>query len=181
MKNFLLIVLCLCSLIITGNSCKKDKLTELEKLPPVTQTGANTFGCLVNGKAWIPEGYNGNGEPNPTKTFDVDSNGFSYVQIHAKQFKQNIQNGSFIILMDSLNSIGPHIIYTSKKQIGFGSYLFPGCGILPNDNIQFKTGELIVSKYDTINGIISGIFSMKIKPINCDTLFFTDGRFDIKL
>ncbi|MBS1557911.1 MAG: hypothetical protein JST69_04210 [Bacteroidetes bacterium] len=28
-------------------------LTELEKLPPATQTGKNTFGCLVNGKAVI--------------------------------------------------------------------------------------------------------------------------------
>ena len=36
--------------------CKKtDSLdAELAKLPPITQTGANTFGCLVNGKAVTP-------------------------------------------------------------------------------------------------------------------------------
>ena len=27
--------------------------TELEKLPPLTTTGENTFGCLVNGEAYI--------------------------------------------------------------------------------------------------------------------------------
>src|SRR5690606_10158538 len=27
--------------------------TELEKLPPATQEGKNTFGCLVDGKAWV--------------------------------------------------------------------------------------------------------------------------------
>lgn len=36
----------------------KPTKTELEKLPPITQIGANTFGCLINGKAWIPENEN---------------------------------------------------------------------------------------------------------------------------
>ena len=27
--------------------------TELEKLPPLTTTGENTFGCLVNGEALV--------------------------------------------------------------------------------------------------------------------------------
>lgn len=43
--------------------CKKTDSNsldaELAKLPPITQTGANTFGCLVNGKAFIPSGYDG--------------------------------------------------------------------------------------------------------------------------
>jgi hypothetical protein len=40
---------------------KKD----LEKLHSVTQTGANTFNCLVNGVAWLPNGTKQqNGEPN---------------------------------------------------------------------------------------------------------------------
>ena len=38
--------------------CKKTETSsldaELAKLPPITQTGANTFGCLVNGKAVTP-------------------------------------------------------------------------------------------------------------------------------
>ncbi|HYG02765.1 MAG TPA: hypothetical protein VD927_09980 [Chryseosolibacter sp.] len=43
---------------LTGcNGCKLDDpqpapKTELEKLPPATQEGKNTFGCLVNGMAW---------------------------------------------------------------------------------------------------------------------------------
>ena len=30
--------------------------TPLEQLPPATQTGANTFGCLVDGEVYIPKG-----------------------------------------------------------------------------------------------------------------------------
>ena len=29
-----------------------------DQLPPATQTGAGTFGCLVNGKPWTPSGNN---------------------------------------------------------------------------------------------------------------------------
>ncbi len=36
------------SLTLISASCKKEK-TGADGLPPATQTGANTFGCLVNG------------------------------------------------------------------------------------------------------------------------------------
>lgn len=40
-------------------ACKKDKASDpapvQPKLPPATQTGANTFGCYVNGKPFIQE------------------------------------------------------------------------------------------------------------------------------
>jgi hypothetical protein len=37
-------------------SCKKDEPKPEDALPPATQTGANTFGCLIDGKPWIPNG-----------------------------------------------------------------------------------------------------------------------------
>ena len=36
------------------SQCKKNDPTPLAQLPPATQTGANTFGCLVNGQVWLP-------------------------------------------------------------------------------------------------------------------------------
>lgn len=168
-------------LLLTAMSCKKNKDNQKDQLPPITQIGANTFGCLVNGKVYIPKGYNGTGMPNLKKIFDIGLNGFPYLQIDARQYDQNGQNGSLIINIDSLIGTGEYSIYTNKKQIGFGSYLIPACGILPNDDIQYKIGRILLTKYDLTSGIISGLFSFKIKPTNCDTLFFTDGRFDFKL
>lgn len=136
---------------------------------------------MVNSKVYIPKGYSGTGTPNPKKIFDIGLNGLPYLQIDARQYDdQKNQNGSFIINIDSLVGIGFYTIYTNKKQIGFGSYLIPACGILPNDDIQYKSGSIQVTKYDLSNGIISGLFNFKIKPSNCDTLIFTDGRFDFK-
>ena len=51
-----IIMLLVAMVMIT--SCKKTDTNsldaELAKLPPITQTGANTFGCLVNGRAVLP-------------------------------------------------------------------------------------------------------------------------------
>jgi hypothetical protein len=166
-------------------ACKKDKNTTdtVDQLPPATQIGANTFGCLVNGKVYIPKGSSGNGSPNPKKIYDIGLNGLPYMQINAGQYEQNNQIASFILGIDSLTSVGIHNVYTTRKQVGFGSTQFPNCGILADDNTQFKIGTITITKHELNpnSGIISGIFNFKIKINNCDTLFFTEGRFDFKL
>ena len=164
-------------------SCKKSNenfSTQQDILPPVTQIGANTFGCLVNGKIYIPRGYRGNGTPNPNIIYSLGLNGLPYLQIDAGQFEKNNQVASFVMNIDSLTSVGVYSIYTTKKQVGFGSALFPNCGTLPADTVQFKTGLINVTSYNLSNRIIAGTFNFKIKPYNCDTLFITEGRFDIK-
>ena len=44
--------------IISSAECKKHNLSEnpVDQLPPETQTGANTFGCLINGQIFLPKG-----------------------------------------------------------------------------------------------------------------------------
>ncbi|MEO7801559.1 MAG: hypothetical protein ABIR81_06155 [Ginsengibacter sp.] len=65
------IVLIFCFFLITA-SCKKNNTpTDEDQLPPATQTGANTFGCLINGKVWLPKGYSNTGTPNPKISFEI--------------------------------------------------------------------------------------------------------------
>jgi hypothetical protein len=52
MKKFLTFLL----LLIVA-SCSSDD-TNGNRLPPETQVGANTFGCLINGKTFIPRSGN---------------------------------------------------------------------------------------------------------------------------
>src|ERR1700704_854943 len=42
-------------ILLFGPQCRKNKSPE-EQLPPETQVGAGTFGCLVNGSAFKPKG-----------------------------------------------------------------------------------------------------------------------------
>jgi len=56
-------------LLLTQCSKCKDDPTPADPaagLPPATQTGANTFGCLINGQAYTPKGRVGLGD-----NFDV--------------------------------------------------------------------------------------------------------------
>ena len=53
MKTYLLLALAAASL--TATSCKKDDPES--SLPPATQEGKNTAGCLINGEQFVATGY----------------------------------------------------------------------------------------------------------------------------
>jgi hypothetical protein len=55
MKTLLKTTLLLaCSFLLISGSCKKEK-TGTDGLPAATQEGKNTFGCFINGKAFIAQ------------------------------------------------------------------------------------------------------------------------------
>lgn len=176
MKYLILIATCW---MLTGAGCKKQ-VDELSKLPPITQTGANTFGCLVNGKVFIPKGYSGRGTPNCRGIYDF-FNGRPYFKVIAERYEENSFDGEIYFSIDSCNSIGNYKIKGNKNRFVFGGKFFNNCGISGFDTSTYQSGDLIISKLDLVNGIISGTFHCKIKPNGCDTLFFTGGRFDFKL
>lgn len=52
MKHFFLLLL---TLSLSGCSKDDDRpINPIDQLPPATQTGANTFGALLDGEAFIP-------------------------------------------------------------------------------------------------------------------------------
>jgi hypothetical protein len=54
-KNGLVLFVLAIGFTLSGMQCEKDQnIPEIDKLPPATQTGANTFGCMVDGKAFMP-------------------------------------------------------------------------------------------------------------------------------
>lgn len=57
MKNKIFSISLLFLITLSATTCKKESTLEMElaKLPQATQTGQNTFGCLVNGKAWVAQ------------------------------------------------------------------------------------------------------------------------------
>lgn len=56
-RQYFLLFTCLFSLLLSASRCKKSHFD----LPPETTTGANTFGCKVNGKVFVPR--DGKGKP----------------------------------------------------------------------------------------------------------------------
>lgn len=178
----LLILTCLCS-----SSCKKDKnKNPVDQLPPETQTGANTFGCLVDGKAFKPAGSALSG-PNLAGIYQYIYNGSPngyvfWIKGTNKKDPRNITSVGFGF--DSVQiQVGVYPLRVQKKGQGVGgiSYyndMFP-IGNLFNTN-EDVIGEMNLKKFDLTNQIASGTFWFNAVNDKGDTVKITDGRFDVR-
>ncbi len=158
-----------------GSGCKKNKLSELDKLPPVTQTGANTFGCLINGKAYMPGGWDGN---HSNYRVFVDASDSS-LDIRTYNFETTVKlqitfgsSGLYSGINLSFNHVG-------RSTLGIAN--INNCYIPVNDSV-YRKGELKITRYDLQNGVVAGEFNCVIYKQGCtDTVKITNGRFDKKL
>jgi hypothetical protein len=150
----------------------------LAALPAETQTGAGTFGCLVNGKAMsVKSSFLAIGDwtgaitslrivgqtsvPQPDYAIQILLNG-------------KLLNGQVFSLIphrqNFAGTINEFSVDATTKQytcIYQGNYI--------------KTGQVTLTKFDGPNRIASGRFAFTLyEPGGCDTLKVTNGRFDVK-
>ncbi|MBS1988011.1 hypothetical protein JST56_03385 [Candidatus Dependentiae bacterium] len=167
-------------LLILFLSCKKTDTIE-EQLPPATHTGAGTFGCRINGKVFVPKGYNGTGRANPHVIYDYDLQGRPFLSIEANRFKDRQIVGSIYLLFSDISSVGNFEI-PSKLSYSVGWIdIIPGCGMGSLDTTVIANGLGVITNLNVNNRIISGTFNFNAIKLGCDTVYITDGRFDIKL
>ena len=172
-----LTLLCL-STIVAG--CKKDK--KAEQLPPATQTGANTFGCLINGVVYTPKGFKLN-KPNFEMIVDP---GFNDGSLSVSVFKIGNELETYFALgSDSIKNVG---FYPVDRNTGFRFAITTKgvasliCQTLhPDGNASGKTGFIKITRYDLINRVISGEFEFEFTNPDCglgNPIKITQGRFD---
>jgi hypothetical protein len=167
--------------------CNKDDdqpKTELEKLPPATQTGANTAGCLVNGVAFLPKGYvvTGNlfcnyidGEDFVLAISDRTMQGSSDI-MRVVSFGSQNQN-----LHDNVGTIFQLGQNNNDDNSKYGNYI-----IYNNDNsseINYETtslvrGEFKITYHNYNNAILSGTFWFDAINSNGEIVKVREGRFD---
>ena len=175
MKKLLLLVT---SFVLLNSSCKKSKPTNpVDQLPPETQTGANTFGCLVNGKVYIPKGSTGMGKPNYRVMVDPSYNDGQF-SINCYQVINDNETQFLDFGSDSIKGSGKYpLTIGGRLRIAWSS---GSCKTDVFDTISYRYGNLIITRYDLQAGIFSGEFEFTYKPPNCDTIKITNGRFDYK-
>ncbi len=178
-----LLVLLLC---LSLGSCnwfsKKDE--PRPDLPPETQTGANTFGCKINGQIWTPGGRRG-GLPGTVPNVDVIFDpGLCGGNLDAKIFQSENGNQSFFSLFgcsltepETFNLDGPNGSPDWRLSYIDGS---TSCSYSVGNSL-YSSGTITFTKVDFPNRIVSGRFECTFYVPNCDTLRITEGRFDFKI
>ncbi|MBD3748435.1 MAG: hypothetical protein IE931_02965 [Sphingobacteriales bacterium] len=186
LKPFILYLLLIGFLLFSGMQCKKDA-TGIDALPPATQEGKETFGCLVNGEAFTPKGYIFNPDGGPTLSSyyqylnSSTAQGF-YFNLSAR-YKKSGPNKSVSIGADNviIKQGQTYILknYQNSNEI-YGSYAIISNGLINEySTINDYKGELYISKFDELNQIVSGTFWFDAVNDKGDKVEVREGRFDV--
>ena len=184
MKLIRTIALPVFSLIILSSSCKKHTVppvSQLSLLPPATQTGANTFGCLVNGKAFIPGGSLSL-TPHTQCNYIYTAGGY-YLTVSGNYKGSDGTITGIVFGTDSL-AVDPGQLFlfntnTPGNASAFYNLAYAHGGITSYVTNSKVSGQLIITKFDQSNQIISGNFYFNAVDFSGDTVKITDGRFDM--
>jgi hypothetical protein len=155
----------------------------LAALPAETQTGAGTFGCLVNGKPYkgpFSSSARGDWQSATRLAIGSDTNldglrTAAGITMHTI-LEGKLINGQVFTLIPSTN---PHTIFSSSRNEFTGD----ADGNIPcyYSGNYIKTGQVTLTKFDGPNRIASGRFAFTLyEPGGCDTLKVTNGCFDVK-
>ena len=166
--------------LISSAGCRKSS-SNVNQLPPATQTGSNTFGAMVNGTVWVPKGFNGTA--NLSISYDPGyANGTLNIAAYRILDTVSFHSTALGFYIDSLNFYKfPHTFLlksNSNNDLGYTGY---PCEYNTADSLTYSEGSIIITKLDLQKGIISGTFSGMISKSSCPSVTITDGRFDMKL
>ena len=178
-------------------SCSNDDSSPIDALPSATQIGANTFGCLINGKALLPRSGNNN-LFNPLSGVDLfrgyPEDNFDYYELEVTDYLSSPTSRLFFHMHNAPeNGTGNFIIDESN---GFGDidgfeHNYIHCRLFSKATNSFQTyvsynnsGSFTITKLTLSTGsgtILSGTFNCKLRNIENpnDEVEITDGRFDI--
>ncbi len=182
-KTFLLLLFPLLLLLC---SCEREDCPTY-KLPPATQTGANTFGCLINDVVFVPRmGGLFSSKPKSFSYNEKTGELYVYMIFYAddRDYMCGYPDITFKMEAYEVYTTGevPHgdywakIDYNPEKNGRGESYSY-------NSTLSNLAANFSVTKLDTIENLITGTFwfesSQRFPEVNSEKkLYVTEGRFD---
>jgi Family of unknown function (DUF6252) len=181
MKNLIgkpYLTFCILALMLSIQ-CRKSN-----SLPPETQVGNNTFGCLVNGQIFTLKGqgispfyqcYYQQIYPGPA--------GYIF-NVSGDMKGSNCETKFIVIAADSLTLIeGNYKLGESIKgkfAAGYDYYQNCNAAISEYYTTAIDTGMLVIKKFDEINHIVSGTFWFNAANSSGQKIQVREGRFDMR-
>lgn len=191
MKNKNVVLLFLVAVFSSGIQCnlfEDEREEQIKKLPPATTVGANTIGCLFDGKAWPLM-------PDLLDQYTLEdmrySNGELVIGFHTKESVWSVTPNAGIFMRTKLiHSPGFYYLSFSDPNINYFSVIKPdgreGQGYDSGDKSNkdgFATVNII--RFDSISQpglrrrVVSGTFNFWLKSESGkNTVKVQEGRFD---
>jgi Family of unknown function (DUF6252) len=171
---------CLIFLSFISLSCKKLFIDKPPVLPAATTEGLNTFGCLLNEDVFLPKNYSSSKSlfnTTPYLHFSYWNGELSIFALKKAEY-DNIQQvylyanrvfnvGTYQLKINNRSTTG----YSSRYSNEISGSFYP-----ISDTLNSK---LVISRLDTINGIVSGTFSFTFQLNASSTVNVTNGVFDL--
>jgi hypothetical protein len=165
MKAFRLLYLVL---LFTAGACKKE---ELDALPKATQSGKNTFGCLVDGNAFLPK-------QGSAISISRREPLQAYIYQHRELVVAAMGGGYVDIILR--NRLSPDTYPIGEIGSGtYGTYTVSGNTHYTDIN---HPGTITLTRLDTIAKIAAGTFEFTaVHYQSSKTVVISEGRFDVQL
>ncbi len=160
-----------CSLFDLNNNDQPPVENQLDLLPPPTQQGKFTFGCLVNDTAWVPR--------TTSRMAAHYQEGILSIlgEVNEKGREQNMQ---MVVVDTALLTNVAYDLTTFPNASAYFNWIIEGKGICWYEPQNTLSGTLTLTYFDKFNYIVSGVFEFTIASKGCDTIRVTDGRFDMR-
>lgn len=161
----ILVSLLLLTTFIFSECKKKDVIPQLTN---ETQTGANTFGCKINGDIYTPKGLGGC---------------YKYlVQYYKSDSTLIIKTNNtcaiaFQIAFRGVYELKNYEIFNPIQNAFYYSTKEPRCSFYDRTN-STQSGTITINRFDLSNKIVSGRFNGVLKLGGCQDVNITEGRFD---
>lgn len=178
--------------VACSNDDNKSSICQ-DYLPAITTTGANTFGCCINGNLLIPRDGTGTigGSDSGFKTWADPTGNSQYSEIDIKDYKST-RTASIFIHIQGLhqNGIGEYIINQSNGYTSIDGFFhtYIHCKVFDEKTNSYQyyrstenSGIIYITNYNLPNRKVSGMFNCVVKNSSNpnDIIEIKDGRFDI--
>lgn len=185
MKNLFFILI---AFLLIG--CRDSSEDDAAKLPSETQTGANTFGCLVNGRLFYPR--DGTSVMGSANAIDWSGN-LKFDELDVNNFNGGKPINNFIMHFQDIPTKGKGEYVWKESNFDNGvdglmqNYLFVRAFNYTTNTWKWyssyeNSGKTIITKYGEGQPIVSGTFSGKLRTQDGkDEIEITNGRFDFNL
>ncbi|NIJ43700.1 hypothetical protein FHR24_000139 [Wenyingzhuangia heitensis] len=178
--------------LLAACACTKDIINE--KLPPITTTGANTFGCYIDGELLVPKDNLASWTPGTSpvsgiellhNSLEGDSKG--NLTLIGGNYKDSGGDEIYIYIYN-MNEKGVYLFEEGCIPRGDFSELEVHHAVIRKMGEKNKiyltyrdSGSITIIKYDPEKRIYSGTFSFKAvnRDDSNDIIEITEGRFDI--